>query len=262
MGREESRVDRSNDSGDARIGRATLTVQLEEALRMDILAGILKPGQRIRAHEMTARYGVSATPLREALQRLAVENLVELDPRLGATVAPISDDDLREIYEMLQLLDGLALERSIERGDQEWLDGLDRAFDSLSESIVAQEAVTADTDDTTRRRVGSDWSDAHWDFHYALYKACGSAWLMRFVRQLHEHAERYRMQAVQSQSGVRRDSRHEHEAILVAAKARDSATAVQALREHLGLTVRLLMDGRAVEEPTDEDEEKPAISRT
>lgn len=236
-------VDRQGSAEGARISRATLTAQLEEALRVDILEGILRPGQRIRVHEMTERYGVSATPLREALQRLAVENLVELDPRLGATVAPISEDDLRDIYEMLQLLDGLALERSIERGDQQWLDELDRAFARLSEAIAAQEAVTDEIDDTTRRRVGLQWSAAHWDFHHALYMACGSEWLMRFVRQLHAHSERYRMRTVQGPSGVRRDSRHEHEQIYLAAKARDVAAAVGALREHLGLTVRLHMEG-------------------
>lgn len=230
---------------ESRISRATLTAQLEEALRVDILEGVLQPGQRIRAHEMTKRYGVSATPLREALQRLAVENLIELDPRMGATVASISVDDLRDIYEMLQLLDGLALERSIERGDQTWLDDLDRTFSRLTDAIAAQEAVTDRTDDNARRRVGLEWSEAHWEFHHALYQACGSQWLLRFVRQLHSHSERYRMRTVQGPSGVRRDSRHEHEQIYLSAKARDTGAAVGALREHLGLTVKLLLDGLA-----------------
>src|SRR5688572_6357929 len=87
-----------------RISRATLTEQLEEALRADILDGVYRPGQRLRASELTDRYGVSATPLREALQRLAAENLVELDPRLGATVSPISEHDLRDIYELLSMV--------------------------------------------------------------------------------------------------------------------------------------------------------------
>lgn len=227
-------------TGGSRIRRATLTSQLEEALRVDILEGILRPGQRIRAHEMTTRYGVSATPLREALQRLAVENLVELDPRLGARVAPISEDDLRDIYELLQLLDGLALERSIERGGDRWEADVSLAFDRLSEAIVRQEAVTMDTDDATRRQVGLEWSDAHWEFHNALYSACGSEWLMRFVRQLHAHSERYRMQTVTVATGQRRDSRHEHGEILQAALARDASGAVSALRAHLGTTVRVL----------------------
>lgn len=232
-----------------RISRATLTAQIEEALRVDILEGVLPPGQRIRAHELTERYGVSATPLREALQRLAVENLVELDPRMGATVAPISLDDLRDIYEMLQLLDGLALERSIARGDEAWVRDLGIAFENLTEAISAQEAVTDETDDVTRRQVGLAWSAAHWDFHHALYKACDSAWLLRFVRQLHAHSERYRMRTMLVPAGHRRDSRHEHEQIYRAAVARDAEGAVRALREHLGLTVRLLLEALDAEAP-------------
>lgn len=225
----------------ARISRATLTAQLEEALRVDILEGVLRPGQRIRANEMAERYGVSATPLREALQRLAVENLVELDPRLGATVARISEDDLRDVYEMLQLLDGLALERSVERGDEAWIAGIGQSFDVLSQAIAAQEEVTEATPDGVRRRVGLQWSAAHWTFHYALYSACDSTWLLRFVRTLHQHSERYRMLSMQNVIGQRRDSRHEHEQIMQAAVARDADAAVAALREHLGMTVELLM---------------------
>jgi DNA-binding GntR family transcriptional regulator len=225
-----------------RISRATLTAQIEEALRVDILEGVLRPGQRIRAHELTERYGVSATPLREALQRLAVEGLVELDPRMGATVAPISLEDLRDIYEMLQLLDGLALERSIARGDDAWVRDVGFAFEKLARAIAAQEAVTDETDDETRRKVGVEWSAAHWDFHHALYEACGSEWLLRFVRQLHSHSQRYRMRTMLGPPAQRRDSRHEHEQIYRAAMARDADAAVKALREHLGLTVKLLLE--------------------
>ncbi len=81
-----------------RVSRATLTTQLEDALRLDIIEGVLAPGQRLRSAELTDRYQVSATPLREALQRLAAQNLVEIDPRFGATVAPISRSDLHDTY--------------------------------------------------------------------------------------------------------------------------------------------------------------------
>jgi DNA-binding GntR family transcriptional regulator len=225
----------------SRISRATLTAQLEEALRVDILEGVLRPGQRIRANEMTERYGVSATPLREALQRLAVENLVELDPRLGATVAPISEADLRDIYEMLQLLDGLALQRSIERGDDAWIAEVEQRFGALSEAIARHESVTAETDDDTRRRAGIEWALTHWEFHQALYRACGSPWLLRFVRTLHAHSERYRMLAWHRREGAKRDSRAEHLHIMEAAKARDAEAAVSALHQHLGTTVDLLL---------------------
>lgn len=230
----------SRQLASGRITYMTLTEQLEEALRVDILEGVLRPGQRIRANEMTERYQVSATPLREALQRLAVEKLVELDPRLGATVAPITDEDLNDIYDMLQLLDGLALERSIERGDEQWVARVDSAFSQLCDAISQREALTDTTGDATRRRVGLELSAAHSEFHQALYSACDSPWLMYFVDHLRKHAERYRMLTMRPQGGEQRDSRKEHEEIYLAAKRRDVKGAVGALREHLTRTVELL----------------------
>lgn len=234
------KTDLAPRSRTGRISRATLTEQLEEALRADILDGVFEPGRRLRAAELSERYGVSATPLREALQRLAVENLVELDPRFGATVARISESDLRDVYDMLSLFACLALERSIARGDEAWAKEITRRFD---EKVAASQRLEAggSLDDEARRRLGTEASEAHWAFHQALYAACGSPWLLRFVATLHAHAERYRRLAMQS-SGLRRDSRHEHEGIMLPALARDSQKAVAALRDHLDLTVRLLLD--------------------
>ena len=230
-----------------RISRATLTEQLEEALRADILDGVFPPGRRLRAVEMSERYGVSATPLREALQRLAVESLVELDPRFGATVARISESDLRDVYDMLSLFACMALERSIAAGDQAWADDVRRRFEEMAAASQQLESGGA-LDDDARRRLGSDASEAHWSFHHALYAACGSPWLLRFVATLHAHAERYRRLAMHA-AGAGRDSRHEHEAIMVAALAGDAERAVAALRDHLDLSVRLLLDWVA-DQPT------------
>jgi DNA-binding GntR family transcriptional regulator len=223
-----------------RISRATLTEQLEEALRADILDGVFQPGRRLRAIEISERYGVSATPLREALQRLGAEGLVEIDPRLGATVAGISEADLHDVYEMLTIFGCMALERSIEHGDDAWAAEVSRRFEAKVAATDRQEADPG-TDPERRRRLASEAAEAHWDFHHALYRACGSPWLLRFLATLHAHAERYRRLAMHT-AGLRRDSRHEHESIMDAALARDAATAVTALQDHLGLTVKLLHD--------------------
>lgn len=232
-----------------RISRATITEQLEDALRVDIQVGILRPGQRIRSNEIAERYGVSATPLREALQRLAGESLIALDPRLGATVAPMSERDVQDIYDMLQLLDGIALERSIERGDASWLTGMERAWEALSEAVAQREALGDRPTDDDRRRVGMRWSSAHWIFHEALYENCDSPWLLRFVRQLHAHADRYQMLTIYRAAGVQRDLLGEHGQIYRAAKARDVDAAVEALKDHFGLTVRLLGDSLKQDRP-------------
>lgn len=225
-----------------RISRTTLTEQLEQALRIDILEGVLRPGQRLRASEMTERYGVSATPLREALQRLAVENLVALDPRMGAAVAPISRDDLHDVYDMLETLDGMALERSMERADAGWIARVERSLEKLAKAVSLQDSVGRDTPDEVRREIASQWSAAHWDFHYHLYEACGSPWLLRFVRMVHQHSERYRMLSIQGRVGMHRDSRAEHERILTEVRKGDVQASLMALREHQRLTVTMLED--------------------
>src|SRR5260370_41241327 len=123
---------------------------------------------------------------------------------------------------------------------------MDETFTRLSDVIAQQEAVTASTPDETRRSVGSELSDAHSAFHQALYSACDSVWLMHFVEQLRKHAERYRMLTmVQTHGGILRNSRKEHEEIYLAAKRRDGAAAVRALRKHMAKTVEILRAGVA-----------------
>ena len=217
------------------VTRATLATQLEDALRVDIIEGVLTPGQRLRAADLTARYGVSATPLREALQRLAAQNLVEIDPRLGATVAHISRTDLRDIYWLRELLEGLALERSIERGDDAWERRVTEAWERFRQQ-------------GTKQRTGSAadalaWSSAHRAFHEALFAACDSPWLLRFIGTLYDHSERYRMLAVRSRL---RDTLEEHSGIYKPAIARNAPEAVAWLRRHLATTVARLEQGIAV----------------
>lgn len=209
-----------------RVTRATLASQLEDAIRLEIIEGVLAPGQRLRANELTQRYGVSATPLREALQRLAAENLVEIDPRLGAAVAEISRTDLRDIYWLRELLEGLALERSIGRADAAWEARVTGAW----ERFRAQASI----EQTGSTRDALAWSEAHRAFHEALFEACDSPWLLRFVGTLYDHSERYRMLSLRSR---RRDTLEEHSAIFREAIERNAPEAVTWLRRHLANTV-------------------------
>jgi GntR family carbon starvation induced transcriptional regulator len=208
--------------------RATLTGQLENALRTDIIQGVFAPGERLRASELTGRYSVSATPLREALQRLAAQNLVEIDPRLGASVARMSRDDLHDTYWIHQLLEPLALERSMDRGDEAWEGQLQTLFDDFSR-------LSREQDDGVEQVVA--WSQAHRAFHEGLLERCDSAWLQRILRLVRDHSERYRMLSLGT--GVR-DTVDEHAQILTAVRNHDKEAAVKALRDHLAATVSVL----------------------
>lgn len=212
-----------------RISRATLATQLEDALRVDIIEGLLRPGQRLRAADLTQYYGVSATPLREALQRLGAQNLVTIDPRMGATVAEISPGDLRDIYMLRELLEVVALERSIAAAGDEWVQRLTAAWEALRD-------LTNDASGATTRTGALKWSSAHRAFHAALFDECGSPWLLRFIGTLAEHSERYRMLARLPS----RATLEEHEELFRAATSFNIPRASAALRRHLAATVAVL----------------------
>jgi DNA-binding GntR family transcriptional regulator len=210
-----------------------LTEQVEDALRLDIIEGVFKPGERLRASELSERYSVSATPLREAIQRLSAQSLIDIDPRLGASVAPISEDDLQDIYWLRGILETLALERSIARGGAEWEAGVRSAFAELREATPHDGAEDISLADALR------WSNAHRQFHESLFSACESPWLLRLLETLNDHSERYRMLRVAVGGS---DALEEHGRVKREALSRNVPAAVDALGAHLISTVKLLTD--------------------
>src|SRR5262245_35327502 len=148
-----------------RVTRATLTEQLETAIRSDIVDGRLRPGQKVRASALSERYGVSATPLREALQRLAGSGWVSIDARLGGTVAKTTAAELRDIYWLRGQLESLAIERSLATGDGDWEAAVSSAWSRLLE-VGAARSLNAGNDEP--------WLAAHRDFHRAIVRASGS----------------------------------------------------------------------------------------
>ncbi len=221
-------VARGTAHGAGRISRATLTTQLEEALRTDIVAGLLEPGRKLRAADIAALYGVSPTPIREALQRLSGEGLVALDPKVGAKVAAITLDDARDVFAVRLMLEPRALELSIARGDTAWLADVAAALEELR----ARTATRGGSGDGTRwREAMLESAEAHRAFHWTLLSACGSPWLLRFLSILYGHSARYRMLLVRGRD--RPSWVHEHELVLDAARRGDARAAVRVLEGHI-----------------------------
>lgn len=210
-----------------RVRRSTLTARTEDALRQDIIDGTLEPGTRLTASDLGERYEVSATPLREALQRLAVQELVTMDPWLGTTVAPISRAHLRDTYLIRGLLESLAVERSVTRADDEWELRVRDAFHRFERAVVEVDGEHSEL----------AWADAHRAFHEAVASRCDSPWLQKMLTVINVHSERYRMLSVKT--GVR-DPIAEHGAIFAAAMARDPAATVAATTAHLSRTVEVI----------------------
>lgn len=205
----------------------TLADRACAALRRDIVTGALAPGQPLRMAMLCDRYGMGMSPLREALNRLQAERLVDVVPLRGFTVASLSLADLADTTETRILIETRALTAAIARGDGAWAQGIGAALDALAAaSARAPGNAEPDPDPEALER-------AHLAFHHALIAACGSRWLLSFFGQLYAESERYRHVSLASgHSPPRRDIDAEHRAIAEATLARDTDRACALLAAH------------------------------
>ncbi len=210
----------------------SLTSAVQERLRADILATRLLPGQKLHIAGLAKQFSVSLAAVREALSRLVADGLVQASDQRGFRVSPVSLADLADVTQTRIDIEGLALRRSIERGDREWLTSVEAAFDGLK-------AVPYQYPDQPGVHY-EEWVVRHGVFHRALVNACGSPWLLGFRDVLHEQSERYRRLAIRREVGKPRDVVAEHAAIVDPVRRRDADAAVAALAEHFTTTMRFV----------------------
>jgi DNA-binding GntR family transcriptional regulator len=209
-------------------GHRTLAEKAFTALHAGIVTGALSPGQRLRIEELAELLEMSPMPIREALRRLDSVGLVEHVPHRGARVAELSVDDLREVYEARLALEPLAVRGAAHRFTHEDAE--------LARDCLARLAGTSGAAD-----VREIWA-AHTDFHFTLYRAAGSRWLLRLITPLWESSERYRIASLPMQRGLD-ERRLEHDRILEACERHDSELAALELYNHLARTANQLSQG-------------------
>ncbi|MEI7592242.1 MAG: GntR family transcriptional regulator [Actinomycetes bacterium] len=147
----------------------TLTEWADQQLRASILDGDYRPGDSLVISTLSEQLNLSATPLREALRKLAAEGLVVLQSHGSARVSEVDLHEANEIYEMRLLLEPMALERAVEAGDAAYRGRVEATWSSLTSARIAS---------------ASD----HAAFHRALLSACDSAWLLRLATMLSDRA--------------------------------------------------------------------------
>jgi len=203
----------------------TLADKAYEAIRRDIVTGSLTPGQPLRMAMLSKRYEMGMSPLREALNRLQSERLVDAVSLKGFTVATLSVQELADTTKARMLIECEALRLSIRKGDDAWETGIVAALHALSlQSVRAEKGDAADVELLEKR---------HHAFHRALISASGSRWLMSFFEKLYAEAERYRYHSLTARrSRARRDVDAEHSAIAEATIARDADKACELLSDH------------------------------
>ena len=203
----------------------TLFESVYHHLRSDIIDAKLSPGSKLRIEELRVKYETSASPLREALNRLAGEGFVNVIGQRGFRVAPVSLDDLYDLSRMRILLECEALTESIAIGDDMWESNILAAFHRLTKAEELRESDFP------------EWENRNNDFHESLIAACTSKWLLRFRRVLFERHKRYRLISILAHDDSR-DVHKEHEAIKDATLARDVQLACEETRKHIQKTIK------------------------
>jgi GntR family carbon starvation induced transcriptional regulator len=209
---------------------ATLSARAALAIETDILAGRLAPASRLGITETAARYGVGATPLREALSRLVARGLVRVEGHRGFKVTDISRADLADIVLIRQAIEREALGLAMARGDAGWEADILAALHKLKRGVEA---------DPRAFREGDAAFDAlHKAFHCSLIAACGSPRLLAAQSQLYDEAYRYRRLMMGSfHSADEFLTSHERLADLILAR---DAAATATLEGHIATTLALV----------------------
>jgi len=200
------------------IGRTALAVEITNRLRQMILEGQLQPGEKINEKLLTSQFGVSRTPLREALKVLAAEGLLELIPHRGAVITRQSEAELAEVFQVLAALEALAGE----------LAALNASDAEIARITTMTEELRRSYDETDR--------PTYFRINQAIHNAILQAAKNESLAKSHELLA-YRVQRARYQANLTperwRAAVEEHEAIANALSTRDSATCAALMKNHL-----------------------------
>lgn len=207
-------------------GTSLIEVALHK-MKRSIVCCELAPGSKLKVDALSKAYGLSSSPIREALNRLAQEGIVHASDNKGFRVAPISVEDFNEVSRVRSLLEGEALSDAIEYGDDAWEGNVLAAFHRLNivEKRLGSGPVALD----------DEWAERHKAFHFAMYSACPSPLILSMIDSLFDRAERYRRYSALHRQTERHKS-NEHQTLMKAALSRDKEKAVKLLRQHIGRT--------------------------
>jgi DNA-binding GntR family transcriptional regulator len=212
----------------------SLRAAVIDAIRDELLSGLLPPGQRISVKQLHQRFGKGHSAIREALCQLAAEGMVIVEDQRGFRAAPISADALVDLTRVRVEIECFAIRDAIACGTTEWEAQLLAEFHRL--------AQTPSRDPADSRRINPVYVGQHRRFHDALIAGCTSDWIKHFHTTLHHHSERYRKLVVSYYSDIHvRDILGEHRAMLEAALARDADLAAQLVTKHINDTATILL---------------------
>jgi len=205
-----------------------------ERLREAIIMGELTPGTPLRLEDLARTLGMSSSPIREAVRQLEALGLAEHVPHHGAKVMGLDVEELRELFSIRLALEGMAVRRAAELFEPGDAESARRHLEAL--------------DEARRRGDVRQAVRSHGAFHFALYEAAHSAWLLRLIRPAWDSCERYR--PVLLARGAVQDRHEELDGELLAAcETHDGDRAARALHDHLELAADIYtveLKGRSI----------------
>lgn len=193
------------------------------SLRGLIVSGELLDGARLVERDLAERFAVSRIPLREAIQKLAAEGLVELHRNRGAAVCTLGEADIEEIYSLRMLMEGDAIHCAVPRMNAETLARAELVHRLLGEAEGMEKQ-----------------GELNREFHALLYAPCGNGRQLKAIRELRAQVERYE----RLQNSLLADTpafQHEHADILQACKDGDAGRARAMTIEHLASAKEIIL---------------------
>jgi DNA-binding GntR family transcriptional regulator len=200
----------------SRLRESALYEQVAERLRSRILAHTLPPGSWIDEQSLAAEYGISRTPLREALKVLAAEGLVTMKLRRGAYVTEVSERDLSEVFHLLALLESDAAATVAQRASDAQLAELEALHQALERTVDDRDA----------------FFKANEQFHMKLLQIADNRWTQQTVGDLRRVMKLNRHHSLFKQ-GRLEASLDEHREIMDALKARNAQRVQQLMQQHI-----------------------------
>ncbi len=202
----------------ARIAQTALYQEVAERLRQRIFSHELPPGTWIDEQALAVDYGISRTPLREALKVLASEGLVTLKPRRGCYVTEISERDLDEIFPVMALLEGRCAFEATQKAKNEDIARLEAIH-----ALLERHAASGDKE---------GFFEANQEFHRAIQELADNRWLLQVIQDLRKVLKLTRLHSL-SLEGRLQQSLEEHREIMAGLKARDAKRTEKAMHDHL-----------------------------
>lgn len=192
-----------------------------QKIREEILNGVYQDGDELREITIGEKLGVSRTPVREALRQLELEGLVTIVPNKGAYVTAITQKDVKDIYKIRSLLEGLCARWATKNIT-------DKQIEELEEILLLSEFHLTRQGNTRAKQV----SELDGKFHKVLYEASNSRILEHLLTDFHKYVKMARQMSVGTPDRAEQ-SIEEHRAILDAIKAKDADEAEKLADAHV-----------------------------